>query len=239
MRLALRHGMCCLDDQDWPKLETWIWHSYWSTIRRTDGRPSRTAYAIGWPIGESGRRLEMHRLILDLPPYHEAKFDVDHINGNGLDNRRENLRITTRAQNLANTAARVGTSSFKGVCLDKRTGRWKGQITVDGKNRSLGQYDTEEEAAAVYNAAALEAWGEYARLNDVPDGLVPVSKPRATSRYRGVSFDSKRRVWLAQIMIAGRQHALGRYEDEIEAALAYNAAAREALGDRARLNDDI
>ncbi len=178
----------------------------------------------------------MHRLILELPSYADMRVDVDHVNGDGLDNRRANLRITTRAQNLANSGGREGSSTYKGVSFESQTSRWKAQITVDGRNRSLGRYDTEEEAATAYNLAAVEAWGEHARLNDVPEGVVPVHKPRATSQYRGVSFDRKRECWIAQIMIAGHQNQLGRYSNEIEAALAYNAAALAALGDRARLN---
>jgi hypothetical protein len=178
----------------------------------------------------------MHRLVLGLPSYGELPVDVDHVNGDGLDNRRENLRLTTRSQNLANSASRGGTSIFKGVSLNRHTRRWKAQISVGGPPRSLGEYDTEEEAALVYNLAAFEAWGEHARLNDVPDGVVPVRKPRATSQYRGVSFDAARRQWTAQITVRLKHHNLGRYATEIEAALAYNAAALEALGDRARLN---
>ncbi len=246
MKLELKHGICLIDDSDGWMLDGWYW---WS------GKPGRRAgvkagrplyYAAGEPsapqaIAEARlagipTTFPMHRRILGMGPYSTDRRDVDHVNGDGLDNRRENLRATTRPQNLANTAGRGGTSSFKGVSFESQTRRWKAQITVDGRHRGLGRYDTEEEAAFAYNAAAFEAWGDHARLNDVPDDVVPVRKPRATSSYRGVSFDRERRCWIAQIMIAGRQNHLGRYSSEIEAALAYNAAALAALGDRARLN---
>lgn len=236
MRLALRHGMCLLDDQDWPKLEEWVWHSRLSTVRNTGGRPAKTAYALGRLPGSDAGDLEMHRLILDLPPYHELHIDVDHRNGNGLDNRRENLRITTRSENLANTDGRGGTSQFKGVSYDLRTHRWKAQITVDGRNRNLGRYDTEDQAALAYNLAATDAWGEYARLNVVGPSVVLPTGTRGSSRFRGVTWDAKRQLWLAQIAVGGRHRYLGRHATEIEAAIAYNAAALEALGEKARLN---
>jgi len=91
---------------------------------------------------------------------------VDHINGDGLDNRRVNLRPATGSQNGANISPPShNTSGYKGVALYKRTGRWRACITVDRKHIHLGYYDTAEEAVAAYDAAAINAWGEYARPN--------------------------------------------------------------------------
>lgn len=110
-------------------------------------------------------RLFMHRLILAV----EEELLVDHINHNGLDNRRINLRAATKSQNNANQRTRLHTSRFKGVCLfvDKRSGwtRWMSQITVNKKNIHLGYFKVEEEAARVYNEAALRHFGEYALIN--------------------------------------------------------------------------
>lgn len=103
--------------------------------------------------------------MLGLPSRRERSVDVDHINGNGLDNRKVNLRLSSRAQNLANTRGQSGTSPFKGVSYCKKTGRWKAQITVKGVNRNLGRFLTQEEAAVAYNVAAVEAWGEFAFQN--------------------------------------------------------------------------
>lgn len=91
---------------------------------------------------------------------------VDHINGDGLDNRRANLRPATPGQNAANMRRpRNNTSGFKGVTLYRRTGRWRAHITVDQRQRHLGYFDTAEEAAHAYDTAATQTWGEYARLN--------------------------------------------------------------------------
>src|SRR5258706_10250374 len=169
MRLALRHGIALIDDEDWHgRACMWTWRSSRSTVRGTNGARLCPIYVIGHPLDSyTATDLELHRFILDLPPYRERPIDVDHVNRDGLDNRRENLRLATRAQNLANSGGRPGTSRFKGVSFCRQTGRWKVQITVDGHGRNLGRYATEEEAAMIYNEAAREAWGEHAYLKVV------------------------------------------------------------------------
>lgn len=91
---------------------------------------------------------------------------LDHKNRNTLDYRRENIREATPAQNTWNTGHRKNnTSGFKGVCLDKHTGRWYAQLRIGGRRISLGNWDTAEEAAHAYNEAASERFGEFASLN--------------------------------------------------------------------------
>ena len=91
---------------------------------------------------------------------------VDHINRNGLDNRRNNLRPATKSQNSANQRPRSnGTSQYKGVFLKKTTGRWGTRIKADGRSVHLGYFADEIEAAKTYDRAALEAFGEFAYLN--------------------------------------------------------------------------
>lgn len=91
---------------------------------------------------------------------------TDHINGNGLDNRRANLRPATNSQNQANARIpRSNKSGFKGVWLHRPTGRFWAYIKVNRIRRHLGCFATAEEAAQAYDVAAIEAWGEYARPN--------------------------------------------------------------------------
>lgn len=111
--------------------------------------------------------LLMHRVVLGLQDPETGEnlapgVEVDHRNGDGLDNRRGNLRRATRGQNGRNRRA-WGRSRFLGV--NRSRGRWLAQIRVDGRNRFLGRFDDEEEAARAYDRAALEHAGEYARLN--------------------------------------------------------------------------
>lgn len=116
--------------------------------------------AIGEPAGNGRRRLvKMHHLV--------AGKGVDHISGDGLDNRRANLRPASGTQNNANRrkGGQVMHSAYKGVTWRKKGRKWMAQICVDRKRRYLGLFSTEEAAAQAYNEAASEAWGEYALLN--------------------------------------------------------------------------
>ena len=90
---------------------------------------------------------------------------VDHIDGNGTNNRRTNLRLCTRAQNLYNSRPRASRSQYKGVRFDKRTGKWIAEITHRGRKHYLGAFDNEIEAAQAYDRKAGELFGPYARLN--------------------------------------------------------------------------
>lgn len=111
------------------------------------------------------KMVTMHRQILSAP----AGAYVDHINGDKLDNRRANLRLTNSAGNSQNRDKQKGafSSGYKGVTFFKRAGRWRAQIHVDNKNRHLGYFQYERDAALAYNAAARELFGEFARLNEV------------------------------------------------------------------------
>lgn len=92
-------------------------------------------------------------------------FIVDHIDGNTLNNQKNNLRLTTQQKNCFNQKARIGTSKFKGVNYEKNMNKWKSQIQAYGKKIYLGIYKTEIDAAKAYNEAAEKYHGEFARLN--------------------------------------------------------------------------
>lgn len=105
-----------------------------------------------------------HRLIWlwhhgDVPEY------VDHKDRNPRNNRIENLRPATRAENLRNRKKKRGTSKYLGVHLAKKRGKWMAQMTAGGPTRHLGSFDSEEEAAHAYDVAARELHGEFASLN--------------------------------------------------------------------------
>lgn len=95
----------------------------------------------------------MHRVVAGEPP---CGLEIDHINGNGLDNRRANLRFVTHAQNLANQRPQQGrTSRFRGVCWLRRDQVWRAQIKSGGKTCYLGCFADEEDAARAYDASAV------------------------------------------------------------------------------------
>lgn len=112
--------------------------------------------------GGKRRSLRMHRLILP------GVAIVDHINGNGLDNRRCNLRDATKSENGFNAGPYNG-RRFKGVSFDKRARPadrpWRAMIQAHGRRHYLGHFTTEVEAAMAYDDAARRLHGRFARLN--------------------------------------------------------------------------
>jgi len=109
--------------------------------------------------------IKMHAFILGIP-------FADHANGNGLDNRRENLRPADATTNAWNRPRKSdNTSGYKGVSWDRKNGNWRAYITANGSRRHLGRFATAELAAAAYDVAAREIHGQFARLN-FPAGYV-------------------------------------------------------------------
>lgn len=106
----------------------------------------------------------MHRFILGLEKDDETK--VDHIDGDGLDNRRENLRFATMTENAQNRTKQKETSSqYRGVSWHKRIRKWAIQINTGGGNRHLGYHTDEEKAARRYDKEAIKSGSDFWRLN--------------------------------------------------------------------------
>lgn len=117
----------------------------------------------------------MHRMIM-VPP---KGLVVDHIDGNGLNNIRSNLRICTRGENASRQQPQVGRSSrFKGVSWYKSRQKWEAYSHFGGSKTNLGHFDKEEDAARAYNEAALSWLGDLAILNDLEseNTLSPIRK---------------------------------------------------------------
>lgn len=143
-----RSGLFALvDEEDYERIAAHRWHA------KTIGR-----YAIRWNVDRT-QRIRMHREVMEVGP----GVLVDHANGDGLDNRRANLRICTPAQNTWNSRANQG-KRFKGVQRQKN-GRWRTRIRVDGWLTHIGSFGTEVEAALAYDAAARRQYGEFACVN--------------------------------------------------------------------------
>lgn len=160
-RIPLSQGRYALvDDADYHQL----------CIHKWRVQPERSTFYARRDIRINKRnyKVRMHRIILGLV-YRDGK-QTDHIDGDGLNNQRTNLRICSTAENQHNQRIRtVGSSQYKGVCWHKRDQRWRAQIKLEGTSKCLGSFDSEVEAALAYNWAAKEHYREYARLNEVAE----------------------------------------------------------------------
>ena len=104
----------------------------------------------------------LHRKILQAPP----GLQVDHINSNGLDNRRSNIRLASRSQNAHNQRRSCkNTSGFKGVLFDMARGKWRAQINLNGRHELIGCFCSAEAAFSAYSDAATRLHGEFARVS--------------------------------------------------------------------------
>ena len=113
-----------------------------------------------WTNGR-GTTVFMHRTILDA----KKGENTDHINGDGLDNRRSNIRVCTSAENARNKHSRRGKSKYKGVSWFKRDKKWVTHIKANGKSINLGYSFNEIDAAKTYDKAAIKYFGEFANTN--------------------------------------------------------------------------
>lgn len=155
--IQLSQGKVALvDDEDYERLMQWKWY----TVKH---RASFYAHS-------TLEKLKMHRIVMNAP----KGVLVDHIDGNGLNNQKKNLRLCTNSQNLINRGLPSNnTIGYKGVSSNGNTGRfWKAEIKKDDKKIYIGNYKTPEEAAKAYDRKAIELFGEFAWLN-FPDDVEP------------------------------------------------------------------
>lgn len=149
--LLTRGYSTVVDDEDYYELSQYRWH--------TQTGKQDTIYAAR---KEDGKHILMHRQILCATD----GILVDHKDGNGLNNRRANLRFATKGQNQANSRTRDNkTSRFRGVCWHNNRAKWIAQINTPYGAKNLDGFDNEEDAAKAYDKAALKRFGEFARLN--------------------------------------------------------------------------
>lgn len=144
-----------VDDEDYEDLMQFKWYAHckhkynlWYARTGIDNR----------------KKLFMHRYILQLQ---NSAVLVDHINRDGLDNTRRNLRIASASESNMNRRKKSSpaSSQFKGVCWHKQCKKWQAQIRVNGKLNYLGLFVDEIEAAKIYDDAARQSFGQFAYLN--------------------------------------------------------------------------
>ena len=158
VKIPLTQGKFALiDDKDFNLVNQYKWFAQ---------KHRNTYYACrrAKRMNDKGKFMSMHRLILDFPDN-----DVDHKDGNGLNNGRYNLRTCSKSQNQQNQMktnnGRKTSSIYKGVSWHKGNTKWMACIRVYGKLVHLRYFTSEIEAAKVYNKAAIKYFGEFANLN--------------------------------------------------------------------------
>ncbi len=165
--IELTQGKVALiDDEDFERVSKFKWTYFYNPHNKKQ-------YARR---GVGGRRNQktvyMHRFIMDAP----KGLQVDHINGDGLNNQKHNLRLATNAQNHQNQVKSVASKSgFKGVSIDKKRNNFYARIQHNQHKTHLGYFQTAFEAAAAYDEAAIKYHGEFARLNFPCEGYRTVA----------------------------------------------------------------
>lgn len=159
IKLRGRYGfgkVALVDDEDFEKVNEYKWYIHMNRYFSAPESVQASMYLKRTTI-------KIHRLIMNIT----SDRKIDHKNGNPLDNRKENLRSCTSAENSRNRKLNVRSKSgYKGVIFYKgRSKPWRGEIRVDGKNIILGYFQTKEEAALAYNISAIKHFGEFAKLN--------------------------------------------------------------------------
>lgn len=200
--IPLTQGKVTLvDDEDFDYLNQFKWcakkdkKTYYATREKREG---------GKP-----HRIYMHSLIIGTP----KGMQTDHINGDGLDNRRKNLRIVTNRENSQNRH-QIKSSIYPGVY--SRNGKWISQIQIKGKNRQIGTFDNEKAASNAYIFACNH-----------PESLPPIRAK--SSKYKGVCWCKDLQRWRARITIGGKQIWIGTFVNETDAALAYQKASGKEI----------
>lgn len=155
MELTLTNGgICLIDDEDYEKIKHLGWHI------------NSMNYVCSGGGNGTMERNYLHRFIMK-PKRNEV---VDHINGNKLDNRKCNLRVTSQGKNTSSRTKnnKNNTSGYRGVYWHKAGNKWMASIEFNRKQIYLGLYDTKTEAARAFNEKARELFGDYCgKLNDV------------------------------------------------------------------------
>jgi len=137
-----------VDDGDHEELSRYSWYY-------------KQGYAVrNSEYSNDGKRttIRMHREIMSTP----TGFETDHINHDKLDNRRKNLRIVDRSQNMWNRKPQKGRSPYKGVTYNKKHGKWYAQIQKNGVKIHIGSYSSDIEASKAYQEAASRLHGTFA-----------------------------------------------------------------------------
>lgn len=227
-----RGKVALVDDEDFEWLNQYSWHAR---------KKERTWYAWrSWRISRTKTgSISMHRMIMNTPP----DLQVDHIDHNGLNNQRSNLRNCTHQQNHMNCRPMNG-GKYVGIKYDRIYDCYSAAIKAEGVIKNIGRYPTAEEAAEAHDLAAVYYFGEFAYLNfperireytDSADDFIRSREKNMSSKFIGVSRSKVWGRWEAYVSRnKKRWHCM--FDDEVEAAIARDKVAVRLYGSSAKLN---
>lgn len=153
--ISLTQGKFALvDDEDYDAVNKYKWCAHHVKNRW---------YATAHLTGTSNSRIVLHRFLMDI---NDPKIQVDHIDNDGLNCQRKNMRVCNNTQNSWNTPKKKNNKcGYKGVYKQSNSPKWRARISIRGKCLNLGYFTTIEDAARAYDKAALEYFGVFALLN--------------------------------------------------------------------------
>lgn len=233
--IELTQGKVALvDDEDYEWLSQWKWQYHKDRNRE---------YACRRVSGESSTRIWMHREILNLND--DLDIVPDHIDHNGLNNTKYNLRISTKHKNIFNQRKKNrddNTSEYKGVSF--RNGDYIARIRKNNELFHLGTFSNEIACANCYNYHAKELFGEYALLNEIPfmskeEWTKYKKEVKKTSSYKGVCYDQKNSKWISSIYLPSIKNNkfIGYYDSEKDAIIARNNRIIELGLDESKIQE--
>lgn len=190
--IKLTQGKVALvDDEDFEYLDQWNWFAHkakytWYARRNYCSGPDKTRRTTK----------PLHREIFEYRGIELGDLEIDHINGNGLDNRKSNLRAAKHQENNRNSRKKPNRvyhgHAYKGITFAR--GHWGAKISTGNRNIHLGYYSTPEEAAKAYDEAAKRYFGEFARTNESPRSQAfPDSKFESTVAMNSNDCPTKRK----------------------------------------------
>lgn len=154
-RIPLTQGkFATVDNEDYERLSKHKWH----LLKCPTGSYAQRNIPAG---GRKQKKVQMHRVIMQAPD----DMQVDHIDRDGLNNQRNNMRLCTHAQNQRNRRTQANFSGYKGVNWNNKSKKWQVYISVNDKAVFLGSFFCPIKAAVAYDKAAIRYSGEFARLN--------------------------------------------------------------------------
>lgn len=222
VKVPLTRGLyAVIDDDDADRVSQHRWHAE-KVKQASDKFYARCSF---WENGKCAP-VRLHRFIARA----DRGMVVDHINGDGLDNRKGNLRVCTQSKNLMNrnVKQRQNTSGHPGVSWHKSTGKWRADIMVDGSPIWLGTFKEKQLAIEARKTAEHKYFGEYAPGKDIvpdtPTRIIERPPILTKSGVVGVTWDDQCNKWRSRICVNKKSIDLGWFTDKVQAINARRAA---------------